>query len=56
MSIKNCDFGYIKKKRMFKLSLIVDSNRISLSTVINEGSISDQKIFIDNLDNILTEH
>ncbi len=54
-TIKNCDFGYIKKKRMFKLSLIVDSNGMPLSAVINKGSTSDQKLFIDNLDNMLTD-
>ena len=59
MNIKNeygsnakCNFGYTGKKRMFKLSLIVDSNGIPLSTIIDKGSVSDQCLLMANLNNM----
>lgn len=47
------NFGYTGKKRTSKLSLIVDSNGVSISAVIsNKGSVSDQKMLLDNLNNM----
>ena len=40
--------GYCRKKRLSKLSLIVDSNGVSISALIAAGNHSDQKLFYKN--------
>ena len=44
----DCNFGYNKKKRCSKLSIIVDSFGIPLSALLVKGSNSDQTILFDN--------
>jgi transposase len=44
------NFGYCKKKRTSKLSMIVDSNGISLSALLDKGSTSDQAMLFSNLE------
>lgn len=45
--------GYNKKKRLFKLSVIVDINGVPLSAIVKPGNMSDQKLSYINFDNIL---
>lgn len=40
--------GYYKKKRLSKLSMIVDSNGVPISALITEGNHNDQKLFHRN--------
>jgi transposase len=40
--------GYCRKKRLSKLSLIVDSNGVPISALIAAGNHSDQKLFYKN--------
>lgn len=44
------NFGYCKKKRTSKLSLVVDSNGIPISALLDKGSISDQDLLFKNLE------
>lgn len=43
--------GYNKKKRLSKLSMIVDSNGVPLSALLAKGNISDQALFYENIEN-----
>jgi len=45
--------GYYKKKRLSKLSLVVDSNGVPLSTVLARGNINDSKLLDRNIQNML---
>ena len=45
--------GYNKKKRLFKLSTIVDINGVPLSAIVKPGNMSDQKLADINFDNLL---
>jgi len=49
---KDSNFGYIKKKRTSKLSIIVDSNGVPLSAHLDKGSISDQELLFKNLEEV----
>ena len=40
--------GYCRKKRLSKLSLIVDSNGVSITALIRPGNCSDQTLFYKN--------
>jgi transposase len=44
--------GFYKKKRLSKLSIIVDSKGVPISALIAEGNHSDQKLFFRNLNNL----
>ncbi len=52
---KDSNFGYIKKKRTSKLSLIVDSKGVPLSAHLDKGSISDQELLIKNLEDVFVD-
>lgn len=41
--------GYCKKKRLSKISIIVDSNGVPISLTVKPGNISDQSLFFDNI-------
>jgi transposase len=45
--------GYCKKKRLSKLSLIVDANGVPISALLARGNNSDQKLFYSNIDDPL---
>ena len=45
--------GYCKKKRLSKLSLIVDANGVPISALLAKGNISDQKLFYSNVNDTL---
>ena len=47
--------GYYKKKRLSKLSMIVDSNGVPISALITEGNHNDQKLFHRNWKNLFVE-
>ena len=47
--------GYYKKKRLSKLSIIVDSNGVPISALITEGNHNDQKLFHRNWKNLFVE-
>lgn len=47
--------GYYKKKRLSKLSMIVDSNGVPISALITEGNHNDQKLFLENWKNLFVE-
>lgn len=53
-SSKHASFGY-KGKRSFKLSVIVDTNGIPISALVDKANKSDQKLVMDNLDDMLVE-
>ena len=47
--------GYCRKKRLSKLSLIVDSNGVPISALIAAGNHSDQKLFYNNWNDLYVE-
>ena len=47
--------GYCKKKRLSKLSLVVDSNGVPISALIAPGNFSDQKLLFRNWNNLFVE-
>ena len=47
--------GYNKKKRLFKLSALVDVNGVPLSAIIKPGNMSDQKLTFINFNNMLVD-
>lgn len=50
---QDANFGYkIKNKRTVKISVVCDSNSIPLTMGINNGNISDTKMFEDNIEEI----
>ena len=51
----NTNFGYCKKKKTSKLSLIVDSKGVPLSALLEKGNVSDQKLLLDNLNNTFVD-
>jgi transposase len=51
----DCNFGWNKKKKCSKLSLITDSNGVPLSALLIKGSISDQKAVFDNFDDMFVD-
>jgi transposase len=44
--------GHYKKKRLSKLSLIVDVNGVTLSALLKSGNKSDQKLLFDNFNDL----
>jgi hypothetical protein len=51
----DCNFGWNKKKKCSKLSLITDSNCVPLSALLIKGSISDQKAVFNNFDDMFVD-
>lgn len=47
--------GCYKKKRLSKLSLIVDSNGIPISVIMARGNYADQTLFYKNINNMFVE-
>ena len=47
--------GFVKKKRLSKLSMIVDSNGVPISALIIAGNHNDQKLFFKNWENTFIE-
>ena len=47
--------GHCKKKRLSKLSLIVDSKGVPLSALIKAGNKSDQELLFSNLNDLFVE-
>ena len=47
--------GYYKKKRLSKLSLVVDSNGIPISAILTKGNVHDSKLLDKNIQNLLIE-
>ena len=47
--------GYCKKKRLSKLSLIVDSNGIPISAILAKGNVHDAKLLDKNISNMFVE-
>jgi len=49
----DANYGYNKKKKVCKLSLIVDSNGIPISVLLAKGNANDGKIMLDNMEDML---
>ena len=47
--------GFVKKKRLSKLSMIIDFNGIPISALIIAGNHNDQKLFFKNWENTFIE-